>query len=239
MQSSDNAVAELERAFLTLQTAVVNPAPESVPGDTSDILQEMHAALNRLSQSGDDLVSLLEECQDALQSIDTTLEADDVVDTLVGRLQVFTDQMGETIGEEQGAFRTAVAELSDLAAEELQGWMIQITEHLSDQIGEAHEQVRQAVVEGLHQLSEALRAEIDHVGEKIVADVKTRCGNAVETVVDKAVEQALHEITQTLIMTEIGTTITSVIGPYLPAVIALRHTLGALQAALDTMRAGF
>lgn len=238
MPAIDAASTELEEAFATLQGEIEARVPLHLPVESADAMGELTTATARLLQSGDGLAATMEHLQDALQSIAATLDAGDIAATLEHRVESLAQQAANAAQEKRDAFEAMVEELRDGATEEVQEWITEAAEALSEQLAEAGEQVGEAAEQALQHLHEALKTAVQKVADELAENVKTRCANALDAVVEAAVDRALNEVAETLITTQMGTTITSAIGPYLPAVIALRRSVGAIQSALDALRGG-
>jgi hypothetical protein len=193
-------------------------------GESEAMLSEIAAdALVRaesLAHAWDDCV---ERAGEALSELDGTFE--DLflqrVDVIEQRFETLVESMAEAIAEQLSA--APIAFVEQLRNDYLAG--IEIS---GNTIESAGEQLASQVTRALEELDTYMRDEFAEALERKVEDM-------LERVLDGLAEDAFENVT----LTQISTTVTTAIAPYLPALMAARALLGAIQSALQAMRMGF
>lgn len=229
--------ARLRQAMDRLQGAVdlqepILPEPPTEIAALEAGTQELLSALASIEQS---LSSTLQPLED-LQS---RLEDPDIVVELENRLRAQIDASADAVADALQDFTSLGDELAQAAADQLEDWLVGAVDALGDELSGAVDDVKQAAADGAKNLGESVKNAIAELGDGMKDRIEERSREAVKDVIEAATERALTEVAETIMTTQTGAMITSAIGPYLPAVIAIKPALPAIQDALDRMRGGF
>jgi hypothetical protein len=227
LQQLSEAAAELEQAALPLERATIDGADQTV--------EIFRGAMEQNIVQARELSTALEQTSVSLNGL-ISKNYDDILNVLRGVTQ---SELFNNIDESGDYFGARCQEASASVQAQLIDHVAQIGDELIADIDGAIEHLEDNVRQALGELGSEVNGFGEHLKDELISRVKERCDGAIHTVVDAAVQRALAELAEVLITTELGATITSVISPYLPEIIVIRRSVGAIQAALDAMRLGF
>jgi hypothetical protein len=235
----DDVSGELEEALDLLRgTLRIAWAPPPFPGEMAEAVDTLVTAAERLHQAGGQLARDIEQLTTSLNTLTGTLDTQVIVGSLKEKMAEGVTTTTASMTDGLAEFDSLFDSLGGAATEQVQDWLKDATGALSDQLEETVQQLGQTAEHAFDKLASSLKTAVENVGNDVTDRVQDRCADAIDSVIDAVVEQALTEVAETLVTTQIGATVTSTIGPYLPAVIALKHSVGAIQDALDAMRMG-
>jgi ABC-type transporter Mla subunit MlaD len=235
--SISTATANLETAIRNL-AGLADMPPFNFDEAPAEI-QQLHDATGRLLEALSGIERSAQEAAGAFSDLAARLEDNDIVEDLTARLNEVTDAAKEAIDDSLELLGTAGEELAEHVTGEVEQWCTEAADELTDAFRDAIDEVADAATDGAAALVDGVADAISDLGDQLRQRIEQRTSDAVHDVVETATDRALTEVAETVMTSQIGVTITSAIGPYLPAVIALKPALPAIQDALDVMRGGF
>jgi gas vesicle protein len=208
-------------------------APPDMPPEVVAIEADIGVLLQAMSQ----MEASLEATLGPLQSLVERL-GQDLLDDLHDRIETEASNAEEAFDAAINAFEALGVELVESAVEEAKDWLEDSLESLGGKLSAAAEDIKHAAADGVKNLQATISNGVANLGEDVNDRIAQKSRDAANEVVEAATERALTEIAETLVTTQMGATVTSAIGPYLPAIMVIRPALPAIQDALDLMRGG-
>lgn len=216
---------------------IPEPAPAALTISPSGAVAQLEEEVGSLVETLSEIETLILTALPVLQQVAEELDEESLSDRLTDFVETARSQVSQQLASDEDEFDGLFEEMEELA-DQLQDWLTSQADELEDALAEALSEVDSCVEQGLERLSDTAEASIRSLGEDVTEGVANRCKNAGRDIVEAVIDRAVNEVAETLLTTQMGATITSSIGPYLPAVIALRPALPLIQRALDLMRGG-
>lgn len=216
------------------QTIAESAAPVTMPEAVAGIKAEITTLLT----AGERMDAALTEAVDRLKPLSERLKGD-LLATLHQRIEEERTAAANALDKAREDFEDLATELKGEVTAKMEDWFSDAIGTLGDELEGAIDDVEQAAKNGARQLADNVTDSITRLGDDIIVQVAERAQAAGRDVIDAAVERAITEVADTIFTAQMGAMITTTIGPYLPAVIAIKPALPAIQDALDIMRGGF
>lgn len=224
------ALRSLEQAIDLTAPVLPDPPPEIAALETATL-----GLLDALSDIEQSLSSSIEP----LEELHARLESDDIVSDLVNLIETEAKESATAFDTALGDFESLGEELAQSATDELEEWLTNAVDALGDELSGAVGEIEQAVADGASNLGSSIKTAVTDLGDNVRDRIEERARQAVGDVIEAATDRALAEVAETIMTMQTGAMITTAIGPYLPAIIAIKPALPAIQDALDMMRGGF
>lgn len=216
----DDAVRELGAALSALSAATTTQILSSAPA-IAPLLEALEAA----AEANGQLDAALEAETEAAQAVSSLAER---------QAEALLASTEEACAVVKSRIESFLDKVDDEALASVAGALDKAEERLA----KAFDALADAAHRMTNEIERSMHAAVDEAGDNLRAGLEDEIRRSGRAAVEAAVQALLQQVLSTLVTTQLGVAVTGTIGPYLPAIAALRVSLEAIHSALELLRAG-
>jgi DNA anti-recombination protein RmuC len=238
MPAMEAALSELNQALDAVHSSISSMSMTALSSAGREQSNILDLATAEFKQHGEELLSILSQIDDHLNALATSISTIDLADVLLASVQHETEQIEQHADAVTQIFASMRDELTNKTEEEVRAWAAHSAETLTGDVGEHIDNLDRLSRETLEGIKSAFQNTLHEVYKSVTERVKERCASVANTTVQAAVDRLVKELADTLIITELGAEITSLISPYLSEIVVLLRLLDAIKEGLRVLRMG-